>query len=469
MNCRILAVKACIIVLVYTNTTDYYVNRLYHLTLLLDYDLFWFRIEKCADANPTYRILVLSPINWEVEMGISYAIIGSGSLGTANSQARGGKEEIDDVVIYSRNKKITEQIKKSHQNKVYFPGIPLHPKVRAENIDYEKINEADVIEIDTLTNALNDVGEGIKNHYRNQPVIFTCKGMVNRNGSPMFPHEALRDILGENAPIVFLYNNAFARAIIKEDVTFNSIACEDIKLAEEIASLIRTRHYRIIENSGDVIGLEIMAIMKNIVAIAMGMAESLGISRSSQCGILYEGRREMMALGKKLGAEEKTFFGISLEDFWLSGLGKESRNWQFGNQFSRNKQRGRFNPRRQISAVSAKLRRRKHRNVLDDLRDLYEGIIVTGVADGIHDALDSPFILGRRVRDTIFNTISRVPFPEASEGTFTVPSLLQRARAEGMNVPIVEGLHEVLFGGASGKETMRHMLEVVQSDGIREG
>ena len=311
-------------------------------------------------------------------MGLSYAIIGSGSLGTANSQARSVKEEIDDVVIYSRNKKIKDQIEKSHQNKVYFPGITLHPKVRVENIDYKKINEADVIEIDTLTNALNDVGEGIKSHYRNQPIIFTCKGMVNRNGYPMFPHEALRDILGEKAPLLFLYNNAFARAIIKEDFTFNAIACQDIKLAEEIASLIRTEHYKIIEKSTDVIGLEIMAIMKNIVAIAMGMAESLGISRSSQCGILYQGRREMMALGKKLGAEEKTFFGVSLEDFWLSGLGKESRNWQFGNQFSRNKQRGRFNPRGQISAVSAKLRRRKHRNVLDDLRDLYEGIIVAG-------------------------------------------------------------------------------------------
>ena len=400
-------------------------------------------------------------------MGVSYAIIGSGSLGTANSQARGVKEEIDDVVIYSRNNKIKEQIQKSHQNKVYFPGIPLHPSIRAENIDYEKINEADIIEIDTLTNALNDVGEGIKRHYRNQPVIFTCKGMINRNGTPMFPHEALKDILGEKAPILFLYNNAFARAIIKEEFTFNAIACDDIKLAEEIARLISTDHYKMLERTDDVIGLEIMAIMKNIVSIAMGMAESLGISRSSQCGILYEGRKEMMALGKKMGAKENTFFGISLEDFWLSGLGKESRNWQFGNQFSRNKQRGRFNPKRQISAFAAKIRRRKHRNVLDDLRDLYEGIIVAGVADGIHDALDSPFILGRSIRDAIFNTISRVPFPEASEGTFSVPSLLQRSRLEGMTLPIVEGLHEVLFGGASGRASLKRILEVVQTDNER--
>jgi len=402
-------------------------------------------------------------------MGLSYAIIGSGSLGTANSQARSEKEEINDIIIYSRNKKIKEQIQKAHQNKVYFPGIPLNLKVRSDDIDYKKISEADVIEIDTLTSALNDVGEGIKDYYRNQPVIFTCKGMINRNGSPMFPHEALRDILGENAPILFLYNNAFARAIIKGNFTFNSIACEDTKLAGEIASLIGTKRYRIIEKSGDIIGLEIMAIMKNVVSIAMGMAESLGISRSSQTGILYEGRREMMVLGRKLGAEEKTFSGISLEDFWLSGLGKESRNWQFGNQFSRNKQRGRFNPRGQVSAVAAKIRRRKHRTVLDDIRDVYEGIIVAGVADGIHDALDSPFILGRRVRDAIFNTFSRVPFPEVSEGTFAVPSLLQRSRVEGVDLPIVEGLHEVLFGGASGKETMNHILEVVQSDGNGKG
>ena len=72
-------------------------------------------------------------------------------------------------------------------------------------------------------------------------------------------------------------------------------------------------------------------------------------------------------------------------------------------------------------------------------------LLLLDVADGIHDALDSPFIVGRKVRDTIFNTISRVPFPEASEGTFAVPSLLQRAKAEGMTLPIVEGLHECII------------------------
>lgn len=378
-------------------------------------------------------------------MGLIYGIIGSGSLGTANAQAHSYNKGIDEVIIYSRDERIKKQINKSHENKAYFPGIPLSLKVRAESLNHEEgyseINKSGVIEIDTVASALNEVAEGIKGDYCNQPIIYTCKSMVNRKGYPMFPHEALEDIFGEKAPLIFLYNAAFARAIIKGDITFNAIASKDVNLAKEIADLIATERYRITEATDDVIGLEIIAVMKNIVAIAMGMAERMEISRSTQSGILYEGRKEAMLLGEKLGANPKTFSGIAMEDFWLSGLGKESRNWQFGNELCREKKRGRFiSIKSQISTLSTKLRKRKHRNLLMDVREIYEDILVPGVANGLHDILDSPFIIGR-----IINAFSRVPFPEASEGTFAIPLLLQRSRKEGVKLPIVEELYGVVF------------------------
>ena len=393
-------------------------------------------------------------------MGLKYAIVGSGSLGTANAQAHSDNEGIDEIIIYSRDERIKKQINKSHQNKTYFPGIPLSSKVRAESLkhveDYREVNKAGVIEIDTVASALNEVGEGIKRDYWNQPIIYTCKSMVNRNGYPVFPHEVLEDILGEKAPLIFLYNTAFARAIIKGDVTFSAVASKDVNLAKEIADLIATEYYRITEETDDVVGLEIIAIMKNIVAIAMGMAERMGISRSTQSGILYEGRKEAMLLGEKLGANPKTFSSIALEDFWLSGLGKESRNWQFGNELSRDRQRGRFiSIKSQISTVSTKLRKRKHRNLLLNVREVYEDIIVPGVANGLHDLLDSPFIIGR-----IINAFSRVPFPEASEGTFAIPLLLQRARKEGVTLPIVEELYGIVFREVPRELAMQRILKM---------
>lgn len=75
-----------------------------------------------------------------------------------------------------------------------------------------------------------------------------------------------------------------------------------------------------------------------------------------------------------------------------------------------------------------------------DVREIYEDILVPGVANGLHDILDSPFIIGR-----IINAFSRVPFPEASEGTFAIPLLLQRSRKEGVKLPIVEELYGVVF------------------------
>ena len=378
-------------------------------------------------------------------MGLRYAIIGSGSLGTANAHAHSKSIGIDEIIIYSRDDRTREQINKSHQNKTYFPGITLSSKISAESLDhtggYRELSKSGVIEIDTVASALNEVAKGIKKDYCNQPVVYTCKSMVNRNGYPMFPHEALEDILGGEAPLVFLYNAAFARAIIKGDITFSAIASKDIILAREIADLIATDSYRIIEKTDDVIGLEVIAIMKNIVSIAMGMAERMGISRSTQSGILYEGRREVMLIGEKLGANPKTFSGIALDDFWLSGLGKESRNWQFGNELCSERRRGRFiSIKSQISTVSTKLRKRKHRNLLIDIREIYEDIFVPGVANGLHDILDSPFIISR-----IINAFSRVPHPEASEGTFAIPLMMQRARKEGVTLPIVEELFEIIF------------------------
>jgi len=396
-------------------------------------------------------------------MGLKYAIIGSGSLGTANAQSHSNSERIDEVIVYSRDERIKQQINKSHQNKTYFPGIPLNLKVRAESLnhhieDYVEVNKAGVIEIDTLANALNEVGEGIRRDYQHQPVLFTCKSMVNRNGDSIFPHEALEAIFGEEAPIVFLYNCAFARAIIKGDTTYSAVASKDINVAREIADLITTENYRITEVTDDVVGLEIMAVIKNIVAIAMGMAARMEISRSTQSGILYEGRKEAMLLGEKLGANPQTFSSIALEDFWLSGLGKESRNWQFGNELSRERQRGRLiNVKSQMSTFLTKLRKRKHRNLLMDIREVYEDVIVPGVAYGLHDILDSPFIIGR-----IINAFSRVPFPEASEGTFAIPLLLQRARKEKVILPIVEELYGVIFRGKPREIAMQNILRAAK-------
>lgn len=397
-------------------------------------------------------------------MGLIYAIIGSGSLGTANAQAHSESKGIDEIVIYSRDEKVKEQINKSHENKTYFPGIPLNSKVSSESLEhshavvYRELSKSGVIEIDTVASALSEVAKRIKSDYCDQPVVFTCKSMVNRRGYPMFPHEVLEDILGVGAPLVFLYNAAFARAIIKGDITFNTIASKDISLAREIADLIATDNYRILEETDDVIGLEIIAIMKNVVSIAMGMAERMGVSRSSQSGILYEGRKEAKLLGEKLGANHQTFSGVALEDFWLSGLGKESRNWQFGNELCRDRQRGRFiNIKSQISTLIGNLRKRKHRNLLTDIREIYEDILVPGVANGVHDILDSPFIVGR-----IINAFSRVPYPEASEGTFAIPLLMQRARKEGLTLPLVEELFEVIFKEKTRDLAMKNILNAAR-------
>ena len=92
-----------------------------------------------------------------------------------------------------------------------------------------------------------------------------------------------------------------------------------------------------------------------------------------------------------------------------------------------------------------------------DIREIYEDILVPGVANGLHDILDSPFIIGR-----VINAFSRVPFPEASEGTFAIPLLMQRARKEGVTLPIVEELFEVVFKEKTRELAMKNILKAAR-------
>jgi len=140
-----------------------------------------------------------------------------------------------------------------------------------------------------------------------------------------------------------------------------------------------------------------------ILSLFHGNGREFRNSRSSQSGLLYEGRREMLTLGEKL-ERKNTFSGIALR-FWLSGSAKKVAT---GNSqpVSAETTQGKIQSIAQMSAVKAKVRRRKVRSLLDDIRDIYEGIIVAGLLMECTMLL-TLLLLSGESKDAIFNTVSR--------------------------------------------------------------
>ena len=392
-------------------------------------------------------------------MGREYNIVGSGSLGTANAQARSKRDDIDIIRIHTRNEKILSGINNSHENGVYFPGVLLSPKIEAVRLDFRELGKArGIIEFDVPGSGLNEFIDGFRPYYNGQTIVFTSKGMVLRKKQPMFPDEAIRNGLGNKTPIVFLFSPAFAKSIIKRDITFHTIASLNLSLATAVGREIGTDEYRITEQLDDVLGLEIVANMKNIGAIPMGMAADLGLLMSSQVGILYECRRETLLLLEAFGGKKETLFGLANEDFWLTGLGEESRNREFGKNLARENLRGRFRIKSTIVTLLRRWRKRKRADFLKQAQEVYEEIIIGGFVDGLHDLLVSPVIISR-----ILNALATSSYLEEPEGSYAVPLLLQRSLAFHLEkrLPIVTETYNVIYGGESREIAIHNILDAI--------
>lgn len=385
-----------------------------------------------------------------------YHIVGSGSLGTANAQARSKRPDIDKIRIYTRNEKILSGINNSHENPVYFSGVRLSPKIEAVQLNFQELGKAEgIIELDIPGSGLNEFINGFRPYYNGQAIVFTTKGMVLREKQPMFPDEAIRHGLGKETPIVFLCSPAFAKSVIKENSTFHIIASSDYFLAAMAAQAIKTDSYRIVEKSEDVIGLEIIAVMKNIGAISLGIADSVGLPMSSKVGISYECRQETLLLIEALGGRRETLLGLANEDFWLTGFGEEGRNRQFGKNLDRENSKKRFRVQSATRALLKRWRKRKRVDFLERAGEAYQEIFVSGL---VHDFLASPVIVSR-----ILNTLAISSSPEEPEGSFAIPLLLEKGAVLGLEkrLPLVMETNKVVFGGELGEIAIHNILDAI--------
>lgn len=254
--------------------------------------------------------------------------MGSGSWGTVFS-----KVSIDagnEVVLWSRNAKIADSINENHINPVYVSDIELPNKLQATTIAEQALVDAEVVVIGLPSQFYRDHLAQWKSLLpANAVLVSLAKGIEFESNLRMT--QVMAQATGfENEQLAVLSGPNLAHEIGEQQPTATTVACvneENAQLVQEACANPYFRPYF----TKDVIGVEIAGSMKNVIALANGIAVGLGLGENSQASLITRGLHEMAQLGVALGADHRTFMGLAgAGDLLATSQSPLSRNRSFG-------------------------------------------------------------------------------------------------------------------------------------------
>ena len=252
-------------------------------------------------------------------------ILGAGAWGTALAQvcARAGLSPL----IWAREPEVAEAIAKDRRNPLFLPGIALEPGISA-TVVMEALLDRDFLLAVTPAQHLRTSLASLAGQARpGLPVVLCAKGV--EAGSLKLMTEVLAETMPAAAPAV-LSGPSFADEVARGLPTAVTLAAADPGLARELAEAIATPTFRPYV-SDDMIGAEAGGAIKNVLAIACGVAEGRGLGRSAQAALITRGFAELTRLAVALGGEAETVAGLcGLGDLVLTCSSETSRNMSLG-------------------------------------------------------------------------------------------------------------------------------------------
>lgn len=256
--------------------------------------------------------------------GIS--IIGAGAWGTALAHLLASKGI--PALLCLRDPKLAEEINQRRTNKTYIPTLGrIHENVTA-TIELVRATENSTILMVTPAQALRTTLETLKPHFKDYHIpVLCCKGIEISTGKLM--GDVVTDVLPAHRYAILTGPN-FAHDIAALKPAAATLACSDMNIAETLQNVIATPSFRPYTTS-DIIGAQVAGALKNVIAIACGMAKGLNMGESAQAALVTRGMAEIVRLGLKMGAKPETFLGLSgMGDMILTCASEKSRNFSLG-------------------------------------------------------------------------------------------------------------------------------------------
>ena len=261
------------------------------------------------------------------------AVMGGGSFGTAMGMI--ATDAGGEVVIWAREPEVAQSVNELHINEMYHPGLELPPELWVTNDPATALKGAEVIILAIPAQTLRENLTEWKSLIEPDAIIVTLmKGIEATTTKRMT--EVIAEVAEVPASRVAAISGPnLAREIIQRQPAATTVACVDVENAKKVATAITNPYFRPYWTE-DVVGTEVGGAVKNVIALANGMAFGLGYGENAQASLITRGLAEMSRLGAALGANPMTFLGLAgIGDLIATCTSSLSRNRPFGENLGR--------------------------------------------------------------------------------------------------------------------------------------
>lgn len=333
-------------------------------------------------------------------MRLKVGLLGGGSWGTtvASLVSRNAP-----ITLWARDAATVDGINTAHENRKYLPGIALPTALAATTDMGEVVAGADVLVMGVPSHSFRAVLEEAKRHLRPWvPVISLTKGLELASGKRMT--ELIEEVLPGH-PVGVLTGPNLAREIMSGQAAASVLSMEDEIVVRALQPVFHSGLFRVYTNT-DLTGCELGGVLKNIIAIAVGMGDGQGAGDNTRSALITRGLAEITRLGVALGGRAETFAG-------LTGMGDL------------------------IATCTSSLSRNRH----------------VGVELG----------KGRHIDDIIADMLM------VAEGVKSAPTVIALAQQHGIEMPIARDVYDVTQGKCTAQEVFRGLLRSAVGDEAHPG
>ncbi|MBR2273917.1 MAG: NAD(P)-dependent glycerol-3-phosphate dehydrogenase [Alphaproteobacteria bacterium] len=326
-------------------------------------------------------------------------IIGTGVFGTALALTATRAE--NQVLCWARNPEVINSINKQHQNPIYLPQISLPTSIAATSELAEIFSFSNTILLTVSAQATRSVMRQIKPFLKQDTILLLCAKGIEETTGQILSEIAATEIPTTN--IAILSGPGFAIDIAQKRFASVTIACKNKEIAQQLTTTLGTPFFRPYMTT-DIISPQIGGSVKNVIAIASGIAEGAAFGDGSRAALITRGFTEMARLSKALGGELQTIMGMcGMGDLVMTASCTQSRNFSFGKKIG---------------------------------------------------------LYGSAAQALTENT-------QTVEGIFTARAVVKRAQDLGIEMPICETVNRILYHGISLKEAINELLSrSYKSEGI---
>lgn len=257
------------------------------------------------------------------------AIIGDGGWGTALAITNARRK--NDVMLWSAFSDYAKVLREKRENVKFLPGVPLDSDIEITTNLKEALQFGEIVVLAVPTQYLRNILHKIKDlKYEGKVFVSVAKGIEKK--TCLRPSEVIGSILKPNVPLVVLSGPSHAEEVARGIPTLVVAASKEQKHAAFVQQAFIDTYFRIYIQT-DVVGVELAAAMKNVLAIAAGICDGLKFGDNTKAGMISRGLVEVLRLGIRMGANPNTFFGLAgLGDMVTTCFSKHGRNLRVGRE-----------------------------------------------------------------------------------------------------------------------------------------